>query len=245
MDMTYNRISIETRKRIIDAYQAGGDWKVTATANGVAVQTAYHYITRSDKVEPERRGGRRNGKMTEEHVEKLLGYVEEHPHITMKQMAVKLQNDSGVQVMTPTIHRHLHGKFYTLKQTRPQPVTMNSPANKTQRAQYVRRLMECTGNGKTVVYIDDTNCNLFLRRSEGRSRRGTRCSVKAATSKGPNVHIIGAVTQTGLIYWQRKRGSYRKEDCAEWLREVLRRCPEQGCHVGIFPAKKKTNLACF
>ena len=37
----YNRISIHARKRIIESYMAGGDWKLTATANGVAVQTAY------------------------------------------------------------------------------------------------------------------------------------------------------------------------------------------------------------
>ena len=222
----YNKVSVEARKRIIEAYQAGEDWKVTARANGVSEQTAYKYIANPDKMVPKRRGGRRNSKMTNEHVEKLLEYVEENPQITLNQLASKLRNDTGLNVTTPTIHKHLHGKFYTLKQARPQPVTMNSPENKTQRAQYVRRLMEYTGSGKTVVYIDESNCNLFLRRSEGRSKRGTRCSVKAAAARGPNVHIIGAITQTGLVYWQRKRGSYRKDDCAEWLREVLRRCPE-------------------
>ena len=74
--------------------------------------------------------------------------------------------------------------------------------------------------------MDETNCNLFLRRSQGRSRRGTRCSVKAATSRGPNIHVIGAISQTGLVYWERRRGSFLKEDCAEWLRQALRRCEE-------------------
>ena len=35
-------------------------------------------------------------------------------------------------------------------------------------------------------------------------------------SKGKNIHIIGAISKTGLLYWERRRGSYRKEDCYEW-----------------------------
>ena len=34
------------------------------------------------------------------------------------------------------------------------------------------------------------------------------------------------MTQTGIVYWERRRGSFLKNDCNEWLREVLRRCPE-------------------
>ena len=102
---------------------------------------------------------------------------------------------------------------------------MNNNDNKQKRALFVQKVMEATGQGRTLIYIDETNANLFLRRSQGRSRRGTRCSVKAATSKGPNVHVIGAMSQTGLIHWERRRGSFRKDDCAEWLRRALQACP--------------------
>ena len=40
----YNRDSIQARKRIPDSFYAGGDWKMTAITNGVAVQIAYNYI---------------------------------------------------------------------------------------------------------------------------------------------------------------------------------------------------------
>ena len=222
----YNRVSTQARKRIIESYKAGGDWKLTATANGVAVQTAYKYIRCPDKEEPAPRGGRRYQKVTSAHIEKLIQYIECNPQITLTDMVNKLHQDTGLRVTSSTIHKHLHGQFYTVKQARPQPVTMNNPENKARRAAYTRRLMELIGGGKTVIYIDETNCNLFLRRKEGRSRRGTRCSVKSAAAQGPNVHIIGAMTQTGLVHWQRKRGSYRKDDCVDWLREVLMHCPE-------------------
>ena len=37
---------------------------------------------------------------------------------------------------------------------------MNSVENKTKRAAYASTIMEKIGLGKTVVYIDETNCNL-------------------------------------------------------------------------------------
>ena len=85
------------------------------------------------------------------------------------------------------------------------------------------KLMDAFGAGKTVIYIDETNLNLFLRRHFGRDRKWTRCSVKAATSRDKNVYIIiGGICQSGFVYWERRRGSYKKEDWNEWLRALLR-----------------------
>ena len=127
----------------------------------------------------------------------------------------------------------MEGRFYTVKKIRFEPATMNSEENKAKRAYYVSRLMEESGNGKTIVYIDETNCNLFLRRSFGRSRKGTRCTVKAPTSKGKNVHVIGGISQTGLLYFERRRGSFKKEDCQEWLRSLLRSITESLSQIVI------------
>ena len=98
--------------------------------------------------------------------------------------------------------------------------------NKRKRADHVVRVIEATAEGKTIIYMDESNCGPFLRRFQGRSRRGTRCSVKAATSRGPNVHIIGAFSQIDILHWERRYGSFLKEDCAQWLRQALRRSEE-------------------
>ncbi|KAF0292848.1 hypothetical protein FJT64_009220 [Amphibalanus amphitrite] len=159
-------------------------------------------------------------------IDTLVGYVEASPQLTLKEIANKLREETGVQLSTNTVHKHLSGRMYTVKKVLPEPVTMNSATNKDRRATFVRKVMEATGAGKTILYMDETNVNLFLRRSEGRSRRGQRCCVKVATGKGDNIHVIGAISQTGMVYWERRRGSFRKEDCCEWLRRALRHCPE-------------------
>lgn len=222
----YKKVGADARQRIIDCYKAGGDWKLAATANGVAVQTAYGYLKRGEGDGPRKRGGATHRKVDATMVEKMLEYVEENGQITLAEIANKLHEATGVRVSTNTVHKHLNGKLYTLKVALPQPTAMNSAENKRKRAAFVRRVMEVNGRGKTVIYMDETNCNLFLRRSQGRSRRGTRCTVKTATGKGANIHVIGAITQTGMLYWERRRGSFRKEECCEWLRRALRSCQE-------------------
>ena len=48
-----------------------------------------------------------------------------------------------------------------------------------------------------------------------------------------SVHVIGAISQTGLVYWERRRGSFRKKGCCEWLRRALRRCQESMEHIAV------------
>ncbi|XP_043210907.1 uncharacterized protein LOC122375515 [Amphibalanus amphitrite] len=221
----YKRIPRDAQERVVAVFNEGGDWKAAATANGIPVRTAYGYITRPEGQLPRPRGGATKKKVTQGMVDKMVTYVEENPLISLVEIGRNLRQDTGVTISVPTIHRHLHGQLFTMKKVVAEPVAMNNAANKQKRAEYVRKMMAATGSGRSVLYMDETNANLFLRRSQGRSRRGLRCSVKAATSKGPNVHIIGLMSQTGIIYWERRRGSFRKTDCSDWLRRALQACP--------------------
>ena len=38
--------------------------------------------------------------------------------------------------------------------------------------------------------------------------------------------MIAGICQTGLIYLERRRGSFRKDDCCEWFRKLLRELEE-------------------
>ena len=41
-------------------------------------------------------------------------------------------------------------------------------------------------------------------------------------SKGPNIHIIGAISQNGLEYWGKRRGSYKKEEASNFVKRLIR-----------------------
>ncbi len=222
----YARRSSNERERVIAAARNFEDWRAVAIANGVPIPTAYGWIRNSDDDTPKKRGGARHCKVNPEIVEKIISYVEKDPLISLMEIHERLITDECLSLSVPTIHKYLDCQLYSVKKVFPQPVAMNSMENKAKRAAYVSAVLEKTGCGKTVVYIDETNCNLFLRRNFGRSRKGTRCSVKLPTSKGKNIHIIGGITQTGIQHWERRRGSYRKEDCCNFLRNLLRNMEE-------------------
>lgn len=221
----YKKPSEETRSRVLQAVEDGKDWQAIAAANGVPTQTAYGWIRRGARPQLTR-GGLRKKKIENHHIQTLLDYVSNNAQISLKEMADKLFEDEGVQVTSTTIHNYLHGQFYTVKKIVREPAALNSDVNLTKRAEYVRNLMRFIGERKKIIYIDETNCNLFLRRTQGRSRRGTRCLVKVPTSKGPNVHVLGGISQTGIIHIERKRGHYKKDDCCAWLRTMLRQVHE-------------------
>ena len=122
----YKRIAAETRKRILDVYKAGGDWRLAATANGIAVRTAYGYITKPDDYQSAPRGGATSKKVDASIVNKMVEYVEENPLITLTDIGRKLQNDTGVSLSVPTIHNHLNGRMYTMNKVNVEPMSMKS-----------------------------------------------------------------------------------------------------------------------
>ena len=109
----YRKRNEDARLRIIESYRKGEDWKATAVANGVAVKTAYGYICKPEEDTARRRGGATYREVTSAHVRKLVGYVEENPQVSLKEMAQKLKQDTGLELSIPTVHRHLHGQMYT------------------------------------------------------------------------------------------------------------------------------------
>ena len=48
------------------------------------------------------------------------------------------------------------------------------------------------------------------------------------TSKGSNLHCIGAVSATRVIKFNHRRGSYKANDCVDWFRELIQMCQNEG-----------------
>lgn len=216
----------EAKKRVIETAEKDGDWKAVAEANGIAFSTAYGWIRRAD--EPaKKRGGFRHAKITQAHVEMMLQYVQENPVITLKEIAARFANETGITVSTNTVHKYMDGQMYTVKRVLPEePVSVSSEANEQKWKEYVETLMDRIEHEKTIIYVDETNTSLFLRRSQGRSRKGVRCMLKGPAARAKNIHILAGISQNGIVYWERKRGSYRKDECHDWLRRMLRSITE-------------------
>ncbi|KAF7685812.1 hypothetical protein CDIK_3439 [Cucumispora dikerogammari] len=148
--------------------------------------------------------------------------IEHNPRITLNGLKDLLLQHFDLNISHQTVSRHLDAMAYTLKTIRFEPERANVLENKEKRKIIVEKLLEYQGINMPIVFMNETNINIHISRSEGRSARGTRCSTVTACSKGSNVHIIGAISSLGLIHYELKRGSFKKENAAESVKTCLR-----------------------
>nr|CAI5843661.1 unnamed protein product [Callosobruchus analis] len=119
-----------------------------------------------------------------------------------------------------------------MKQVHKQPISMYSEENKRKRAEYVTALNRYIELGKQTVWIDETNFNLFCRRTRGRSRVGVRAVQHLPAARGPNVHLIGAISPAGVVTMERRRGSFSSDSANIWITNLLQRWQDMGHEVG-------------
>ncbi len=245
------REAMDKRSRVLAAYNAGGDWRKIASELGVKLSTSYRWINEGDK--QDLRGGIRSMKIHEEHKTFMTESIEKNPKVTLKQLADGIRERFGLHVSCECIRLQLDN-MYTLKNVRYEPEAANTVANKEKRKIFASDLLYYQSLNLPILYMDETNFNLHISRSEGRSIRGKRCTTIAAASRGANVHVIGCISSMGMIYNQIRRGSFRKDNVLEWVKECLRRANEiyggvvvlvidnAPCHTAIEDALKEEDL---
>lgn len=216
----YKSNSSDDRRRIVECANRGDDWRTLCKSLGIKCTTAYKWI-RSGEVCGKGKGGRKPRLLTDEHMERIISWIELDPEISLRQLLIQLSTEFGIQCSRPTLSNYLEGMTFTVKKLHTIPTTMNSVENKQKRKRYLTALNEYVRNKKDIVWIDETNVNLFCRRNFGRSRKGTRAIKSLPASRGPNVHIIGAISCEGIVKVTTKRGSFKHGDVGEWVDDTL------------------------
>lgn len=69
---------------------------------------------------------------------------------------------------------------------------------------------------------------MFCRHTRGRSRIGQRAIQVLPASRGPNIHLIGAITTFGIVTMDRRRGSFRAATANEWIATVIQKWQDSG-----------------
>ena len=176
----YEKSSLACRQRVLAAAERGDDWASIAEANGIKKSTASNWVRRG-RADEKQRGGKRNGrqKVYDIHIEALIDCLNDNCQLALKQLRKKMFDMFGIRVSQSTIANHLEGRMISLKQIHVQPEVANSLNNKIKRKEFVEQLMRYIGECRHVLHTDESNVNLFLRQSRGRSLRGTRAIVRA------------------------------------------------------------------
>ncbi|RAW31668.1 hypothetical protein PC110_g727 [Phytophthora cactorum] len=158
---------LAARKRVVSAHEEGQDWELVASCNDIPLTTARNIVQRGT-ADVKKRGGARAAwaKFTPEMEEALVESLEDNCQYSLAQMGDMLRFDFDVSVSTFLISNKLCDKLYTMKQVRVEPATCNE-VNIEKRRVFVEALLEHGRNGAFIFYNDETNYNLYCKRSQG------------------------------------------------------------------------------
>jgi transposase len=98
-----------------------------------------------------------------------------------------------------------------MKQMHKQPQYMNTDANKQKRRDNLIQLQQYQAMGKTIIYI-----------TRGRSLQGHHAVKRVFAGGGENMHVIGCISEQGLVYYEVPFGSNRHKNTNEFIRRFLR-----------------------
>ena len=158
----------------------------------------------------------------------MIEAVEENAQITLQQIKEFLEIKINLTISTSTIGRHLEGRGFSVKKVYHLTDKMNLMVNKIKRKDYVEKLQKAMGEEKHIVFVDESNVNLFVRRTQGRARKGKRALIALPASKGPNLHMVAGVSLRGLHHFETKRGPFTLCAAQNWLSGMITELFEEG-----------------
>ncbi|KAG6590688.1 Replication protein A 70 kDa DNA-binding subunit [Phytophthora cinnamomi] len=193
---------------MLRAARAGQDWLGVAANNDVNRRTAYPCIAAAQESDewaasPRKpRGGRRNAKIDDAHVDYLITLLDENCYLTLDEMVDALEARFSLKVSRQAVKHHIDGRTYTVKQTH-RDNNFKLPEPRAQQAPSARLRRQPPG-------------------LHGCSLKGKRAVGKNTASKGSNIHVIACISENGLAYSERRFGSFTSDKCNEFMRRLLR-----------------------
>lgn len=200
------------KSRIVAAFlDPMKDYVEVAESLGISRSTAWSIVRRyhqDGSVVVRRRGGQRPRLIDEEMVACVIRMVEEFPAYTLQQLNAELRRSlpNKPQVSIATLHRMLDAQFITLKKVENIPAERNSDRVKDARKEHAQWLFE-NGEGRELIYVDETGHNLWISRTRARAPRGQRAVRVVGGRTGPNLTLTIAVSNIrGLLFSSTKEG---------------------------------------
>lgn len=123
-------LSLDLRQRVIDAINAGQSCRAAAARFGIAPSAAvkWHRLWReTGSVAPRPMGGDKRSERVEALGPAIFAMVEEAVHITLAEIAERLERDHGERVAPSTVHRFFRRHGWTFKKSRPTPPSRSGP----------------------------------------------------------------------------------------------------------------------
>ena len=135
------------KARIWEVYEMDGNWKALAENISIPKTTLYRWISKGNQ--PDTRGGPRNCKVKQVHLDFIQALVNENPRITLKVISERIKAQFGFKLSKSTVAKHQDMMTYMLKAVRFVPERANSIENKNKRSLFCSKLLNYQSTRKT------------------------------------------------------------------------------------------------
>ena len=122
-------LSLDLRRRVVAAVEAGASRRQAAARFGVGVSSAIRWVAQSREtgnLAPKRRGGRRPSRI-DGHGDLIMAWIDTEPDLTLPEIAAKLEEATGYRPPPSVVHGFFKRRGVTRKKRR------RTPPNKTGR----------------------------------------------------------------------------------------------------------------
>lgn len=239
------QIGLSDRRRLVEAFDRGEDYRVAARTLNIKADTAYR-IVKKRHIEPSQRGVHRRGrgKVTHEIKESVSAMVDKNCTITLQQIKGRIREDYGVNISNTTVAEILKGQLYSTKNVEVIAEARNSAENKAKRRDFAEWFLNVSH--EDFVFIDESGFDLWQSRTRGRAKVGCPAKRVVDSQKTPHVTLILAVApHHGIVHSKVLRGGAHKNHIIEFVTESIRLAETAGlinpwiildnapCHAGI------------
>lgn len=125
-------LSLDLRQRVVDALNAGQSCRAAAARFGIAPSAAvkWHRLWReTGSVAPRAMGGDKRSERIEALGPAIFAMVEEAVHITLAEIAERLEAEHGQRFAPSTVHRFFRRHGWTFKKSRPTLPSKSAPTS--------------------------------------------------------------------------------------------------------------------
>ena len=119
-----NALSLDLRRRVVSAVEAGASRRQAAARFGVSVSSAVRWAAQSratGDVAPKPRGGARRPSRIDPHGDRIMGWLDGEPDMTLPEIAARLDEEVGYRPPPSVVHEFFKRRGVTRKKRRRMP----------------------------------------------------------------------------------------------------------------------------
>ena len=114
-------LSLDLRRRVVEAVSAGSSCRSAAARFGVGVSSAIRWVARvreDGDCLPRKQGGDRRSHRIDAHQALILGWVDAEPDLTLAELSARLSEAVGYRPPVSVVHRFFERHGVTRKKRR-------------------------------------------------------------------------------------------------------------------------------